>query len=64
VTLAVRAAPGLPAIRADRGQMEQVLINLAVNARDAMPDGGTLTIRLGTTMLDEDYARLHPQITP
>jgi signal transduction histidine kinase len=64
VTLVVHAADGLPAIRADRGQMEQVLINLAVNARDAMPDGGTLTIRLGTTMLDEDYARLHPQITP
>jgi signal transduction histidine kinase len=64
VTLAVRAAAGLPAIRADRGQMEQVLINLAVNARDAMPDGGTLTIRLGTTMLEGDYARLHPQITP
>jgi signal transduction histidine kinase len=64
VTLVVRAAGGLPAIRADRGQMEQVLINLAVNARDAMPDGGTLTIRLGTTMLDDGYARLHPQITP
>jgi signal transduction histidine kinase len=64
VTLVVRTTDGLPAIRADRGQMEQVLINLAVNARDAMPDGGTLTISLGTTMLDEDYARMHPQITP
>jgi signal transduction histidine kinase len=64
VTLVVRGTADLPPIRADRGQIEQVLINLAVNARDAMPDGGTLTIRLGTTMLDEDYARLHPQITP
>ncbi len=64
VTLVVRETGDLPAIRADRGQMEQVLINLAVNARDAMPGGGTLTIRLGTSMLDADYARLHPQITP
>ena len=48
VELVVDRAPGLPAIKADRGQLEQVLVNLAVNARDAMPGGGRLTIRTRT----------------
>jgi two-component system, cell cycle sensor histidine kinase and response regulator CckA len=64
VRLVVRGAAGLPAIRADRGQVEQVLINLAVNARDAMLDGGTLTIEPSVTTLDESYARLHPEVMP
>jgi DNA-binding NtrC family response regulator len=64
VKLVVRGAADLPAIRADRGQVEQVLINLAVNARDAMPDGGTLTIEPGITTLDEEYARRHPEVMP
>jgi len=44
VKLTVRSAIALPTIRADRGQIEQILLNLAVNARDAMPAGGALHI--------------------
>jgi PAS domain S-box-containing protein len=60
VQLTVQTTAGLPAIRADRGQIEQVLLNLAVNARDAMPHGGHLTITTSVTDIDEDYLRLHP----
>jgi two-component system, cell cycle sensor histidine kinase and response regulator CckA len=44
IEIAMLAAPGLPSVLADRSQIEQVILNLAVNARDAMPSGGTLTI--------------------
>src|SRR5262249_46962061 len=60
--LTVRLQPNLPPVRADRGQLEQVLLNLALNATDAMPGGGTLAIETSTAQLSEEYARRKPGI--
>jgi PAS domain S-box-containing protein len=54
-------APGL--IMADPGQMNQVLLNLALNARDAMPAGGRLIVETGRVFLDRDYAAAHAEVT-
>ena len=56
--------PQIGAVEADPGQLTQVIVNLAVNARDAMPNGGSLTIQTRNIELDEDYAARHFPIRP
>jgi signal transduction histidine kinase len=64
VQLVVHPSASLPPIHADRSQFEAVLVNLAVNARDAMPGGGILTIELGVTLLDHEDTSLLPPLSP
>ena len=56
--------PGLGQIKADPGQIEQVIMNLVVNSRDAMPTGGKLIIETANADLDETYCRSHPSVQP
>lgn len=62
ITIDLTEIPAL--IRADAGQIEQVIMNLAVNAQDSMPKGGRLTLETAVIDLDESYAHEHPGVTP
>ncbi|HJN19108.1 MAG TPA: ATP-binding protein, partial [Armatimonadota bacterium] len=64
VRVQLNLAEGLHRISADAGQVQQVIMNLVVNARDAMPEGGTLTIETANVLLDEEYADSHVDVTP
>jgi signal transduction histidine kinase/ActR/RegA family two-component response regulator len=64
IELVTRCQRDLSKVRVDPGQMDQVVMNLALNARDAMPDGGKLTIETSDVVLDESYAAQHHGVTP
>jgi two-component system, cell cycle sensor histidine kinase and response regulator CckA len=58
----IKLNPGTGHIRADRGQIEQVLLNLAINARDAMPDGGRLVLETAPAKLTQEYSSFKPEV--
>ena len=64
IQLEARLSPDAGLVRVDRSQLEQVLMNLAVNARDAMPGGGKLTIETARVHLDAEYAHTHAEVSP
>jgi hypothetical protein len=64
VTLDVRCGPNLPPVQADPAGVNQVLMNLCLNARDAMPRGGTLTLEAEEVVVGGDAAQLHPEARP
>jgi two-component system cell cycle sensor histidine kinase/response regulator CckA len=60
IEIVIALDPTIGSVKADQGQLEQVVMNLAVNARDAMPDGGKVVITTTNVSLDEAWTRLHP----
>ncbi len=64
IALVTIPAASMDLVHADAGRLEQVIMNLAVNARDAMPDGGTLTIETGTVQLDEGFSAKQLAVPP
>ncbi|HZR28666.1 MAG TPA: ATP-binding protein [Terriglobales bacterium] len=64
IELITRTTPELRPVKADPGQIEQVVMNLVVNARDAMPEGGTMTLETANVDLDENYAAAHAGVIP
>ena len=64
IDLQTISASDLAQVKADSAQIEQVIMNLVVNARDAMPEGGCLTLETGNVELDESYCQDHPGVNP
>jgi len=64
INIRFEAGGGLPAILMDPSRLENAILNLAVNARDAMPEGGELIVETAVTRLDEEYANLNPDVRP
>lgn len=63
IELSCRVGPAVGQARVDPGQMEQLIVNLSVNARDAMPDGGTLIVETANFSVDEAFARARPGLS-
>jgi len=63
VRVSFQSTPAPNLIETDPGVVEQILLNLATNARDAMPNGGTMEIRVGTETIDQAFVDLHPEAT-